>query len=58
MAVTLIKNSGVTQMSIGDFRSWAEQNPKTSFRMNNRQIDYMDIVDGDRVSVIEKASGN
>lgn len=58
MAVTLIKNTGVVHQSLEDFREYATQNPNVAFRMNNEQVDAMDIHDGDRVNVVVKASGN
>lgn len=58
MAITLIKNDGISHQSIDDFRSYAASNPNIVFRMNNRQVDFSEIKDGDRVNVVVKASGN
>lgn len=58
MAVTLIKNDGVSHQSIEDFRSYAKANPNVAFRMGNKQVDAAEINDGDRVNVVVKASGN
>ena len=58
MAVTLIKNGGVTQQSLQDFRQWAKENPNAALRKNNMQIGADEVQDGDRVNVVVKASGN
>lgn len=58
MAVTMIDNNGTTHKSLEDFRHWCSEHPTAAIRINNRQVDPMDVNDGDRVNVVVKASGN